>query len=77
MIKVANFIKLKLEIYRDNKKFYIEFNNGEAKSPLKAVGKSKRRNKCCRTCDMITDRDDKGVALFLDGPCENFGFGGA
>jgi DNA gyrase subunit B len=33
--------KLKLEINRNEKKYYIEFKNGEAKSPLKAVGKSK------------------------------------
>ena len=32
---------LKLEIYRDGKKYYIEFQNGEAKSPLKINGKSK------------------------------------
>ena len=42
-VSVVNALseKLKLEIYRDNKKFYIEFNNGEAKSPLKVTGKSK------------------------------------
>ena len=33
--------KLKLEIYRDGKKHYIEFNNGKAKSPLKVIGKTK------------------------------------
>ena len=27
--------------YRDEKKYFIEFNNGKAKSPLKVVGKSK------------------------------------
>jgi len=32
---------LKLEIYRDGKRYFIEFQNGEAKSPLKANGKSK------------------------------------
>ena len=32
---------LKLEIYRDGKKYFIEFQNGEAKSPLKVSGKSK------------------------------------
>ena len=44
-VSVVNALseKLKLEIYRDNKKFYIEFNNGEAKSPLKVIGKSKER----------------------------------
>ena len=33
--------KLQLEINRDGKKFFIEFNNGDAKSPLKIIGKSK------------------------------------
>ena len=44
-VSVVNALseKLKLEIYRDNKKFYMEFNNGEAKSPLKVVGKSKEK----------------------------------
>ncbi len=42
-VSVVNALseKLKLEINRDGKKYYIEFNNGEAKSPLKAIGKSK------------------------------------
>ena len=42
-VSVVNALSenLKLEIYRDNKKYYIEFNNGKAKSPLKVVGKSK------------------------------------
>ena len=42
-VSVVNALseKLKLEIYRDNKKYFIEFNNGKAKSPLKTVGKSK------------------------------------
>ena len=33
--------KLKLEIYRDGKKYFMEFKDGDAKSPLKVVGKSK------------------------------------
>ena len=33
--------KLKLEIYRDGKKYYIEFQNGKAKAPLKVAGKAK------------------------------------
>ena len=42
-VSVVNALseKLKLEIFRDNKKYFVEFNNGEAKSPLKVVGKSK------------------------------------
>jgi len=42
-VSVVNALseKLKLEINRDGKKHFIEFKNGEAKSPLKAVGKSK------------------------------------
>tara|TARA_B100001057_G_scaffold123187_1_gene122029 strand:+ start:152 stop:2215 length:2064 start_codon:yes stop_codon:yes gene_type:complete len=42
-VSVVNALseKLKLEINRDGKKFFIEFINGEAKAPLKAIGKSK------------------------------------
>ena len=42
-VSVVNALseKLKLEINRDGKKHYIEFKNGEAKAPLKVVGKSK------------------------------------
>ena len=42
-VSVVNALseKLKLEINRDGKKYYMEFNNGEAKTPLKVVGKSK------------------------------------
>ena len=42
-VSVVNALSenLKLEIYRDEKKYFIEFNNGKAKSPLKVVGKSK------------------------------------
>ena len=42
-VSVVNALSenLKLEIYRDNKKYFIEFKNGEAKAPLKVVGKSK------------------------------------
>ena len=42
-VSVVNALSenLKLEIYRDNKKYFIEFKNGEAKAPLKIVGKSK------------------------------------
>ena len=42
-VSVVNALseKLKLEINRDGKKYFIEFHNGEAKLPLKAVGKSK------------------------------------
>ena len=41
-VSVVNALseKLKLEINRDGKKYFIEFRNGEAKSPLKVVGKS-------------------------------------
>ena len=42
-VSVVNALseKLKLEINRDGKKYYMEFNNGAAKSPLKIIGKSK------------------------------------
>ncbi len=42
-VSVVNALseKLYLEIYRDGKKHYIEFKNGEAKAPLKVVGKAK------------------------------------
>ena len=42
-VSVVNALseKLQLEIYRDGKKFLIEFKNGNTKSPLKVVGKSK------------------------------------
>jgi len=42
-VSVVNALseKLQLEIYRDGKKHYIEFQNGEAKAPLKMVGKAK------------------------------------
>ena len=42
-VSVVNALseKLQLEISRDGKKFFIEFKNGDAKSPLKAIGKSK------------------------------------
>ena len=42
-VSVVNALseKLKLEINRDGKKYYLEFKNGDAKSPLKAIGKSK------------------------------------
>jgi DNA gyrase subunit B len=42
-VSVVNALseKLKLEIDRDGKKYFIEFKDGEAKAPLKAIGKSK------------------------------------
>ena len=42
-VSVVNALseKLQLEIYREGKKFLIEFKNGDAKSPLKVIGKSK------------------------------------
>ena len=42
-VSVVNALSenLKLEIYRDSKKYFIEFHNGEAKAPLKASGKTK------------------------------------
>ncbi|MDB3888440.1 DNA gyrase subunit B [Candidatus Pelagibacter sp.] len=42
-VSVVNALseKLELEICRDGKKYFIEFNNGEAKKPLKETGKSK------------------------------------
>ena len=42
-VSVVNALseKLELEINRDGKKYFIEFQNGDAKSPLKVIGKSK------------------------------------
>ena len=42
-VSVVNALSenLKLEINRDGKKHFIEFKNGEAKAPLKMIGKSK------------------------------------
>jgi len=42
-VSVVNALseKLHLEIYRDGKRYYIEFQNGEAKAPLKVTGKTK------------------------------------
>ena len=42
-VSVVNALSeiLKLNINRDGKKYYIEFRNGDAKSPLKQIGKSK------------------------------------
>ncbi len=42
-VSVVNALseKLKLEISRDGKKYFIEFKDGEAKSPLKSIGNSK------------------------------------
>ncbi len=42
-VSVVNALskKLELEINRDSKKYYVEFINGDAKSPLKQIGKSK------------------------------------
>ena len=42
-VSVVNALSesLKLEIFRDGKKYYIEFENGEAKAPLKVIGKSR------------------------------------
>ena len=41
-VSVVNALSenLKLEINRDKKKYYIEFKNGDAKAPLKTIGKS-------------------------------------
>ena len=42
-VSVVNALseKLKLEIFRDNKKYFIEFQNGDAIASLKVVGKTK------------------------------------
>ena len=42
-VSVVNALseKLQLEIYRDGQKYFIEFINGDAKAPLKKIGKSK------------------------------------
>jgi len=41
-VSVVNALseRLKLEINRDNKKYFIEFKDGDAKAPLKQIGKS-------------------------------------
>ena len=43
-VSVVNALseKLQLEINRDDKKYFIEFENGESISPLKMIGKSKQ-----------------------------------
>ena len=43
-VSVVNALseKLELEIERDGKKYFIEFKNGNAKFPLKIIGKSKK-----------------------------------
>ena len=43
-VSVVNALskKLQLEINRDSKKYFIEFENGEAKAPLKVTGNSKQ-----------------------------------
>ncbi len=43
-VSVVNALskKLQLEINRDSKKYFIEFEDGKAKAPLKAIGKSKQ-----------------------------------
>ena len=42
-VSVVNALsaKLQLEIHRDGQKYFIEFKEGDAKSPLKKIGKSK------------------------------------
>ena len=42
-VSVVNALseKLKLEIYRDGEKYFVEFNNGNVIAPLKKIGKSK------------------------------------
>ena len=42
-VSVVNALseKLALEIYREGNKYFVEFKNGEAKAPLKVIGKSK------------------------------------
>jgi len=42
-VSVVNALSEKLELYieRDGKKYFVEFNNGDTKEPLKIVGKSK------------------------------------
>ena len=42
-VSVVNALseKLKLKIFRDNKEYYMDFNLGDASSPLREIGKSK------------------------------------
>ena len=43
-VSVVNALSenLKLTVFRNNKTYYVEFKNGKASSPLKAIGKSKK-----------------------------------
>tara|TARA_B100000686_G_scaffold101382_1_gene108579 strand:+ start:25056 stop:27488 length:2433 start_codon:yes stop_codon:yes gene_type:complete len=45
-VSVVNALseKLELEIYRNNKKFFMNFNNGDAQEPLKEVGDSENKS---------------------------------
>ena len=56
-VSVVNALSenLKLEIHRDGKKYFIEFNDGDAKSALKVIGKSKT------TGTMITFMPSKNI----------------
>ena len=44
-VSVVNALSEKLELFieRDGKKYFIEFKNGDAKNPLKVIGKSKNK----------------------------------
>ncbi len=47
-VSVVNALSQKLELYieRDNKKYFVEFKNGETKTPLKTIGRSKNNLIC-------------------------------
>jgi len=53
-VSVVNALseKLELEINRDGKKYFIEFKNGDAKKPLKEIGKSKETGTKLLSCHL-------------------------
>ena len=58
-VSVVNALSEKLDLFieRDGKKHFIEFINGDAKSPLKVIGKSKSRGTTCLLYTSPSPRD--------------------